>query len=428
MSPTTRTRARADAVALRRPAPFPSIPLTLEDALAAVGITSRARTAMRARRGLLWRWFAFEATWLAAINAALSLTVLLAAITMSATGMSFAMAMGFAPAVYQVLNDGLPWAAMALLVTALFKAGHAYADRKALGSTRLMGYALAAGLAGIGLWMVVMLGYASVVPFMFRPVLWLAGGEATARVAAWNAAALAYFEPVVVGGAALLLAGKQSKTSAMRRAPLVRRRIAFGGLVLAMIALILSALAGYRHYTGADARDGMAFAIGGTTLSGRDAAYGSLFAPGVPCHVSSLFGWRTDPVAKDQTKLHQGIDLAVKRGTPIRAMADGRVMFADFDPGLGNFVALNTSKLTIINGHMESVAVHAGDMVHKGDLIGFVGSTGKSTGPHVHLQLCPGGHMSGGHLVCGGATNPYENWPTLSALAQMSCVDGPRTF
>jgi murein DD-endopeptidase MepM/ murein hydrolase activator NlpD len=429
-SPTTthRVRARSDATVLRQPAPFPFVPLTLEDALEAVGVAPRARTVARGRRGLLCQWFAFEATWLAVANALLSVPVLLAAMTMTAAGMSFAVDAGFAPYVYRALNDGLPWAAMALLVVALFKAGHAWADRKALGSTRLLGYALAIAMAGVGLWMVVMLGYASVVPFMLKPVLWLAGGEATARVTAANAAMLGYFEPAVIGGAALLLSARGAKTSALRRAPLARRRIAFGGLVLGMIALLLSAWAAYRHYTGADAREGMTFAIGGETLSGRDAAYGSMFAPGVPCHVSSLFGYRTDPVLKDQTKLHQGIDVAVKRGTPIVAMADGRVMFADFDEGLGNFVALHTAKLTIINGHMESVAVHAGDMVHKGDLIGFVGSTGKSTGPHVHLQLCPGGHMNGGHLVCGGATNPYENWPTLSALAQMSCVDGPRTF
>jgi len=422
---TQRSRARSDVAVLRES--FPFVPLSLEDALEAVGVAPRARTS-RARRGLLWQWFAFEATWLAAVNAALSVPVLLAAMTMTAAGMSFAVDMGFAPAVYQVLNGGLPWAAIALLVLALFKAGHAWADRKALGSTRLIGYALAIVLAGIGLWMAVMLGYASVVPFMFKPVLWLAGGEATARVTAANAAMLGYFEPAVIGGAALLLAARGAKTSGLRRAPLARRRIAFGGMVLGLIALLLSVWAAYRHSTGADARDGLAFAIGGETLSGRDAAYGSMFAPGVPCHVSSLFGWRTDPVLKDQTKLHQGIDVAVKRGTPIVAMADGRVMFADFDEGLGNFVALHTAKLTIINGHMQSVAVHAGDMVHRGDLIGFVGSTGKSTGPHVHLQLCPGGHMNGGHLVCGGATNPYENWPTLSALAQMSCVGGPRTF
>ena len=430
-SPTTthRVRARSDAAVLRQPAPFPFVPLTLDDALEAVGVVSRTRRApVRARRGLLWQWFAFEATWAAAINAALSVPVLLAAMTMTAAGMSFAVATGFAPYVYRALNDGLPWAAMALLVVALFKAGHAWADRKALGSTRLLGYALAIGLAALGLWMVVMLGYASVVPFMFKPVLWLAGGEATARVTEANAAMLGYFEPAVIGGAALMLSARGAKTSALRRAPLARRRIAFGGMVLGLVALLLSGWAAYRHSTGADARDGLAFAIGGETLSGRDVAYGSMFAPGVPCHVSSLFGYRTDPVLKDQTKLHQGIDVAVKRGTPIVAMADGRVMFADFDPGLGNFVALHTAKLTIINGHMESVAGHAGDVVHKGDLIGFVGSTGKSTGPHVHLQLCTGGHMNGGHLVCGGATNPYENWPTLSALAQMSCVDGPRTF
>jgi murein DD-endopeptidase MepM/ murein hydrolase activator NlpD len=81
-----------------------------------------------------------------------------------------------------------------------------------------------------------------------------------------------------------------------------------------------------------------------------------------------------------------------------------------------------------VNGHMNSLLVHAGQLVHRGDVIGFAGSTGKSTGPHVHLQLCPAAHVAHGGFVCGGSTNPYENWPTLSALSRMACVDGPELF
>jgi murein DD-endopeptidase MepM/ murein hydrolase activator NlpD len=420
---------RAETVALRQPAPFPAIPLTLQDALEAVGVAPRVRRAGPVRsRGLVWRWFAFEATWLAAINAGASLVVFAVALTMTAAGMSFAVATELAPPIYRVLNDGLPWSALALFAVAVLKAGHAALDAKAPRSTRIAGYVLALALAGAGLWIEIMLGYASVVPWMLKPAVWLAGGETAARVAAVNAAAVSYFEPVLAGAAALLLAAKQIKTGATRRAPLGRKRIAFGGAVLSLIALILCVSAAWRHHTGADAREGLSFAIGGETLSGRDSAYGSLFAPGVPCHVSSLFGWRTDPLDATQTKLHQGVDIAVKAGTPVRAIADGRVLFADADDGLGNFVALQTRGPAVVNGHMETLLVRAGQEVHRGDVIGLAGSTGKSTGPHVHLQLCPGGHMRDGHFLCGGATNPYENWPALSALAAMSCVGGPRTF
>ena len=156
-----------------------------------------------------------------------------------------------------------------------------------------------------------------------------------------------------------------------------------------------------------------------------------LFAPGVPCHVSSLYGWRDDPLEPGRNEKHQGVDVAVKEGTPVHAMTDGRVMFAEFDGGLGNFVALRApgnDAPTVVNGHMSRLAVRAGDVVHRGDVIGYAGSTGRSTGPHVHVQLCPSGHMVRGGFVCGGSTNPYENWPTLAALSRMSCVNGPEIY
>ena len=213
---------------------------------------------------------------------------------------------------------------------------------------------------------------------------------------------------------------------------MTRKRIALGGVVLSVFALAIAGEAAHRHYTGADARDGMSFAIGGETLSGRDQTYGSLFAPGVQCHVSSLYGWRDDPIEPGTVRRHQGIDIAVREGTPVHAMADGRVLFAEQDAGLGNFVALEVggraTAPTIVNGHMQLLLVRAGDTVHRGDVIGLAGSTGRSTGPHVHLQLCSGAHTHKGGFVCGNTSNPYENWPTLSALAGMSCVDGPAVF
>ena len=73
-------------------------------------------------------------------------------------------------------------------------------------------------------------------------------------------------------------------------------------------------------------------------------------------------------------------------------------------------------------------SVKAGDLVKRGDVIGFVGSTGHSTGPHVHLQVCQKSRIRRGSLVCGEAKNPYEVWPTLAALARMSCNDGPEIY
>jgi murein DD-endopeptidase MepM/ murein hydrolase activator NlpD len=379
----------------------------------------------------MWRWFAFESTPLSIVNLAGGAALLVVAATMTAPGMQLAVALGVAPIVYRVLNDGLPFLALGLMVAALLKAAHAWLDRKAHVATRALGYALAFLLAISGLWIEVMLGYADAVPWLLKPALALAGGDAPTQIAAANALLVSYFEPALIGGAGFLLLAKQFKSGVARRAPITRKRAALSGIALSLAIVSIAAHAGWRHYAGSDRRDGFGFAIGGETLSGNDRVFGSLFAPGVPCHVSSLYGWRDDPLEPGRNERHQGIDVAVKEGTPVHAMTDGRVMFAEFDGGLGNFVALkpaDASAPTVVNGHMSRLAVRAGDTVQRGDVIGFAGSTGRSTGPHVHVQLCPAGHMSRGAFVCGGATNPYEHWPTLAALSRMACVSGPELF
>jgi murein DD-endopeptidase MepM/ murein hydrolase activator NlpD len=422
---------RAKAVAI--PQAPPLIPhLTLEDTLHAIGIrVPKRRAGDTHAHGVLWRWFAFEATWLSVSNAMASALLFVVAMTMTAPGMTLAVDLHLAGAIYAVLNDGLPYFAAALALAGLLKAAHAYLDRRAHVATRIVGYVCALVLLAAALWIVVMLGYAAILPDMFKPVLAIAGGDATARVAAANAALISYFEPMVIGGAGLLLLAKQFKSGVTRRAPPIRKRLALGGITVAGAVMLVAAHAGWRHHQGSDVHDGMSFAVGGTQLSNTDRAFGSLFTPEVKCHVSSLYGWRDDPLTPGKSELHQGVDVAVKEGTPVHAMADGQVMFAEFDAGLGNFVALKANgdgAPTIVNGHMNSLAVHQGQIVHRGDVIGFAGSTGKSTGPHVHLQLCPSAYLAHGGFACGGSTNPYENWPTLSALSRMACVDGPEPF
>ncbi|MEI9993367.1 MAG: M23 family metallopeptidase [Rhizomicrobium sp.] len=427
-----RRSARAGPAVIRRPAPLlPDFRQALEETLAALGIRPQIRKGDTHSHGLLWRWFAFEATWLAALNVVAAILLFAAAMTMTAPGMAFALWLGIAPMIYAVLNDGLPWLAFGLFVMAALKAAHARLDVKAHPATRVLGHALAAAMALGGLWVFIMLGYARIIPWLLQPVLWLAGGETSARLAAFDAALVRYFEPGLIGLCGLLLLAKQSKTGMTARAPTLRKRIALGGIAVSAFVLAIAAHAGWRHYSGADAHDALRFAIGGETLSGRDTTYGSLFAPGVQCHVSSLYGWRDDPLEPGRSEKHQGVDLAVKDGTPVRAMADGRVLFAAFDGGLGNFVALQATGRdapVIVNGHMRRLDVRDGQMVQRGDVLGFAGSTGRSTGPHVHLQLCPAGHLHKGGFVCGGASDPYENWPTLAALARMSCSDGPSVF
>jgi murein DD-endopeptidase MepM/ murein hydrolase activator NlpD len=107
--------------------------------------------------------------------------------------------------------------------------------------------------------------------------------------------------------------------------------------------------------------------------------------------MTSGFGMRVHPVLGVR-RGHKGIDLASPIGTPVRAPADGVVSRADWFSSYGLFVSLeHGGDIQTRFGHMSRLNVAAGQVVHKGDIIGYVGSTGRSTGPHLHYEVRIGG-------------------------------------
>jgi murein DD-endopeptidase MepM/ murein hydrolase activator NlpD len=111
--------------------------------------------------------------------------------------------------------------------------------------------------------------------------------------------------------------------------------------------------------------------------------------------VASGFGYRIDPVYKT-VKLHNGLDFAAPQGTPIYATANGSVrVAANTGTGYGNHVVINHGYgYETLYGHMFRIKVKAGQKVKRGEIIGWVGSTGKSTGPHCHYEV----NKNGRHL------------------------------
>jgi murein DD-endopeptidase MepM/ murein hydrolase activator NlpD len=103
--------------------------------------------------------------------------------------------------------------------------------------------------------------------------------------------------------------------------------------------------------------------------------------------LSSGFGQRKDPF-DGSPDFHAGLDIATDRGTPVRATADGTVESAGYNGSYGNSVLLDHGfGIGTRFGHMSRLAVHTGDHVHRGDVIGYVGSTGRSTGAHLHYEI-----------------------------------------
>lgn len=135
--------------------------------------------------------------------------------------------------------------------------------------------------------------------------------------------------------------------------------------------------------------------IPGATLSRFDLkkAMGELFIRPVAGRLTSPYGYRSDPFTGART-FHTGIDLAVSLGTPIKATLDGKVAATGYSPVYGNYVIItHDGGYQSLYGHMQSIGVRKGASVLQGSIIGKTGSTGYSTGPHVHFSVYKNGKM-----------------------------------
>jgi murein DD-endopeptidase MepM/ murein hydrolase activator NlpD len=124
--------------------------------------------------------------------------------------------------------------------------------------------------------------------------------------------------------------------------------------------------------------------------------------------LSSDYGMRNHPVLGGR-RAHSGVDLAGASGTPVYATADGLVSRADRFGSYGNYIAIeHGGDLQTRYAHLSGFEVAAGERVTKGQLIGYVGSTGRSTGPHLHYEV----------RVAGEAVDPRPYMQTQMALTE----------
>jgi murein DD-endopeptidase MepM/ murein hydrolase activator NlpD len=157
-------------------------------------------------------------------------------------------------------------------------------------------------------------------------------------------------------------------------------------------------------------------------------------APAVPAAVSvpsraplgqmvltSAYGMRSHPILR-QRRAHKGVDLAAPSGSPVYATADGIVGKAEWYSTYGNYIQIeHGGELQTRYAHLSGYAVVAGDRVRKGDLIGYVGSTGRSTGPHLHYEVRVAGEAVDPSPYLAGEMSPEE----LALIVNQEAMGGP---
>ncbi len=108
-----------------------------------------------------------------------------------------------------------------------------------------------------------------------------------------------------------------------------------------------------------------------------------------PAHglITDGFGRRKDPFT-GRLAFHRGLDISARRGSDVKAPADGIVVYAGRNGGLGRTVRISHDfGFTTVYGHLDEISVEPGDEVHRGQVIGLLGNTGRSTGPHLHYEV-----------------------------------------
>lgn len=131
--------------------------------------------------------------------------------------------------------------------------------------------------------------------------------------------------------------------------------------------------------------------------------------PGKP--VSSRYGMRLDPFLK-RAAMHSGTDFRARKGTPVRAAAAGKVAAAGYNGGYGKMVEIDHGNgITTRYAHLSRISVRKGDIIEAGLVIGRVGSTGRSTGPHLHYEVRRSGNAIDPHpyIKAGAKLAPYRN-------------------
>ena len=146
--------------------------------------------------------------------------------------------------------------------------------------------------------------------------------------------------------------------------------------------------------------------VGRTTAAGREfynrsarilnqmrrGEFKFVFPITIPAPITSAFGWRIHPISGDQ-RFHAGTDIGAPLGTPVVAVQAGRVAVSEFLRGYGKTVVLEhedgtkTVMAQSLYAHMSELLVQPGDWIEQGEVIGLVGSTGNSTGPHLHFEF-----------------------------------------
>lgn len=121
--------------------------------------------------------------------------------------------------------------------------------------------------------------------------------------------------------------------------------------------------------------------------TGGQQVYGPVMREDWTNLISSNFGVRIHPITKER-KAHNGVDIAVPVGTHLYSAVEGTVILAAYSESAGNWVKVRTETgWTVIFMHMDSLTVSTGQQVKKGDHLGYSGNTGRSTGPHLHLEV-----------------------------------------